>query len=408
MILAAAMIGMSGAGAKAAMKFDLGTGPAAPGVVHVIPSMLFSKEAGYGFEPGSTIAAVNGGAVTAAVPFSFSVAVPEGNYRVALTLGDPGGDSNTTVKAELRRLMLENIKTSNGQVVRHTIVVNTRTPRISTGGEVRLKDREKNEEWPAWDEKLTIEFAGERPCVSAIEIERADDLPTVYLLGDSTICDQPSEPWASWGQMLPRFLKPGIAVANHAESGESARNSLRARRLDKVLDLIKPGDYLFMQFGHNDMKERGEGIGAFTSYKSDLLHYVTEIRKKGATPVLVTSCERKAGVTSDTLRDYPDAVRALAKEQDVALVDLHAMSKTLYRALGDDLDKAFQDGTHHNNYGAYELAKCVVESIRRSKLELAKFIVEDFSRFDPAHPDAPESLRIAPSARRAATPPLGN
>jgi len=90
----------------------------------------------------------------------------------------------------------------------------------------------------------------------------------VYLLGDSTVCDQPLEPYASWGQMLPRFFRPGVAIANHAESGESLRGSRGARRLDKVLSVLRPGDYLFLQFGHNDMKS----VSA-ADYKAELKRY---------------------------------------------------------------------------------------------------------------------------------------
>jgi hypothetical protein len=90
--------------------------------------------------------------------------------------------------------------------------------------------------------------------------------------------------------------------------------------------------------------------------------------------------ERKNGVTNDTLGEYPQTVRELAKEDGVAIIDLHAMSKVFYAALGpENIDKAFQDATHHNNYGSYELAKCVVEGIRRNELDLAKYVV------DPEH-----------------------
>src|SRR5205823_685569 len=183
-------------------------------------------------------------------PFYFSVALPEGNYQVSITFGDMAGETNTTVKAELRRLMLEQVHTTAGKFVTRTLTVNVRTPQIAGGGEVRLKDREKATENWAWDEKLTLEFSGARPCVCALEIAKAD-VPTLYLLGDSTVCDQPREPFTSWGQMLTRFLKPGIAVANHAESGESLRSSRGAKRLDKVLSTMRAGDWLFIQFGHN-------------------------------------------------------------------------------------------------------------------------------------------------------------
>jgi lysophospholipase L1-like esterase len=303
--------------------------------------------------------------------------------------------------------MLEDISIAKGQIIKRSFVVNVRTPQIPDGDRVRLKDREKTDEIWAWDEKLTLEFNGKRPCVRLIDIEKVD-VPTVYLLGDSTVCDQPREPWNSWGQMLPRWFDDQVAVANHAESGESLRSARSAKRLDKVVSQMKSGDYLFIQFGHNDMKQRGEGIGAFTSYTADLKHFIAEARKKGAQVVLVTSCERKAGVNEDTLGDYPEAVRRVAKEESLPLIDLHAMSKTFYKALGPNLDKAFQDGTHHNNYGSYELVKCIIEGIKQNKLPLAEHIVSDFTGFDTSKPDPVESFHIAPSTQTSTTAPLGN
>ncbi len=118
--------------------------------------------------------------------------------------------------------------------------------------------------------------------------------------------------------------------------------------------------------------------------------------------------ERRAGVEHDTLGDYPAAVRALAKEEHLPLIDLNAMSKVLYKSLGADLGKAFQDGTHHNNYGSYELAKCVVEGIRQNHLPLDKFIAEDVGLFDPAHPDPVASFSIPASVQSSTTKPEGN
>jgi lysophospholipase L1-like esterase len=396
-------------------RFDLGSGAVEPGYIQVLSHETYTRQRGFGFEPGTDIRYIS--RVTAERPgdfctsdgaFYFSVAVPEGNYRITVTVGDLAGESNTTIKAELRRLMLEDVTTSAGQIVTRSFVVNVRTPQIAGGDrQVRLKDREKKDEQWAWDEKLTLEFNGKRPAVCAIQIEKVD-VPTVYLLGDSTVADQPREPWNSWGQMLPRWFDDRVAIANHAESGESLRSALSANRLAKVLSLIKPGDYLLIQFGHNDMKEKGEGIGAFTSYKSDLKHFIAEGRARGATVFLVTSCERKAGAEKDTLSDYPEAVRQTARERSLPLIDLHAMSKVFYKSLGSNLDKAFQDGTHHNNYGSYELAKCVVEGIRQSKLPLAEHIVSDFKGFDPPHPDPVVDFHIAPSTQTSATAPLGN
>jgi lysophospholipase L1-like esterase len=406
----------SGAEGQTAFKFDFGSGKTAPGRLQVAADTVYTPDRGYGFEPGATVTATNRGGddplhsgfCTSDKPFYFSVKLPEGNYRVTVTLGDREGETATTIKAELRRLMLKDVRTAPGQFATRSFTVNIRTPRIAGNGEVRLKDREKTTETWAWDDKLTLEFNGARPCVCALEITKVEDATTVYLLGDSTVCDQPLEPWNSWGQMLPRFFQLDIAVANHAESGESLRSSLGARRLDKVLSLMKPGDYLFIQYGHDDMKERGEGVGAFTSYKADLKRFVDEARKKGGIPVLVTSMERKAGVTNGTLGDYPEAVRQAANEETVALIDLNAMSKVFYKALGPDLDKAFQDGTHHNNYGSYELARCVVEGIKANKLGLAKYLADDVPPFDPAHPDSVGSFDMPASPRVTTARPLGD
>src|SRR6185295_14691193 len=156
-------------------------------------------------------------------------------YLVTVTLGDEGVESEITIKAELRRLMVEHVHTARGQFATRTFAVNVRTPQIAGDGEVRLKDREKTTEHWAWDEKLTLEFNNSRPAVAAVEITRTDKLPTIYLLGDSTVCDQPLEPYNSWGQMLTRFFNAGLVIANHAESGESLRSSLNAQRLAKVL-----------------------------------------------------------------------------------------------------------------------------------------------------------------------------
>jgi lysophospholipase L1-like esterase len=206
--------------------------------------------------------------------------------------------------------------------------------------------------------------------------------------------------------MLPRFFKPEIAVANHAESGESVASSLGAKRFDKVFSLMKPGDYLFMQYGHNDMKDKA--TNALAAYKLNLKKIVARTRALGGTPVLVTSMERKKGVEQDTLAGYPDAVRKIAREENCALIDLNAMSRIFYQALGTDLDKAFQDGTHHNNYGSYELAKCIIAGIKQDKLPLAKFIVDDFKDFDPAKPDAVATFEMPASPTVAKEKPLGN
>jgi lysophospholipase L1-like esterase len=318
-------------------------------------------------------------------------------------LGDPAGTSDTTVKAESRRLMLESVVTAEKEQVSRKFTVNVRQPEYP-GGRVGLKDREKP--YLHWDNKLTLEFNGPRPCVAAIEIVPAATATTVWLLGDSTVTDQPFEPWNSWGQMFTRFFKAGVAIANQAESGESLGSSLSARRVAKVEAEMKKGDYVFIQFGHNDMKSKAPD--ALQKYEENLGKLVKTIQGKGGTAVLVTSMERKGGVEKDTLAGYPAAVKRVAENEKAHLIDLHAMSRQLYVGLGKDLDAAFQDGTHHNNYGSYEIAKCVVEGIRNSKLPLAAMLAEDVKPFDPAKPDPVAGFRYAVSPLMDAAKPDGN
>ena len=321
-----------------------------------------------------------------------SVALPEGNYNVTVTLGHPDRESVTSIFSESRRLMLANVRVPAGKSVQRTFTVNIRTHRIPGGGEVKLKERERD--YLHWDGKLTLQFAGPAPAVRGVEIAPAENTVTVYLVGDSTVTDQPREPYNSWGQMLPRFFKAGVAVANHAESGESLRSSLGARRIDKVMSSIKPGDYLFIQFGHNDQKDKSPGAGAFTTYADSLTRLVTEARKREALPVLITPVSRRSfgdeGKIVSNLGDFPDAVRKVAAGQKVPLIDLNAMSRAFYEAMGPEKSRrafAPNDNTHHNNYGSYHLARCVVEGIRQQNLDLVRLLVEDLPPFDPSKLD---------------------
>jgi len=379
------------------------TGPRTFDLTKLTPADTYATDRGFGFDLGTSPAS------DASRPFYFSVAEPEGNYRVTLTFGDAHAASETTVKAESRQLMLERVTTRPGEFVTRSFVVNVRMPHLPApptnapgGTAVVLNPREAG--LLRWDEKLTLEFDGPAPRVRSIAIEPAR-VPTVFLAGDSTVTDQPYEPTASWGQMLPRFLQPGVAVANHAESGETLKSFLAELRLAKILSQIQPGDYLFIQFGHNDEKRSWPQtyVEAHTTYRDYLRAYLDEARLRGATPVLVTSMQRRtfdaAGRITNTHGDYPEVVRALARDEHVALVDLDLISTAFYEALGPAraplaFNAGGRDATHHDNYGAYELAKGVVQAIRDSGLPLAREITSDFAGFDPAHPDSPDTFAL--------------
>lgn len=398
----------------AVRKFEFGVDKPASGQTLVRSDDIYDKAKGYGFEPNTGIKCGTG-SCTSDNAFYFSAAVPEGNYRVTVRFGNAAFATAPVVKAELRRLMLEGISTDPGKFVTKDFIVNVRTPKISTGGEVKLKDRERLSEQWAWNEKLTLEFNGTQPSISSIEIEPVN-LPTIFLLGDSTVCDQPGEPYASWGQMFTRFFTDKVAIANHAESGESLKSSFGAKRLDKVLSVMKPGDFLLIQFGHNDMKEKGDGIGAFTSYKASLKQFTEAAKAKGASVILINPMHRRTfdptgKFITNSHGDYPEAVRQAAKEENVPLIDLTAMSKELYEALGKDGSGALfkeGDGTHHNNYGSYQLAKCIVQSIRDQKLPLAKFLIKDLPKYDPKRPDELKKFAVPASPAVTDLKPLGS
>jgi len=397
-LLLATGSGLTGAPAEPGevLKFQFSSDKALPGFTRIWQTNFFTTTTGFSFDLGTGL--------TNNAPFSFSVAVPDGNYRVTVTLGDASAASTNTVKAESRRLMVEQVVTAPGEFGTRSFSVNVRTPRLGPERAVKLKPREQGV--LHWDDKLTLEFNGSQPRVRTIEISPVTNATTAFLARDSTVTDQPAEPWNSWGQMLTRFFTADVAVANHAESGESLKNSLASRRIEKILATIKPGDYLFVQFGHNDMK--GRATNAVATFRMNLKKLVADTRAQGAIPVLVTSMERKAGVTQDTLTDYPRTMREGAQEDGVALIDLHAMSKKLYAALGADIDKAFQDGTHHNAYGSYELARCVIQGIRELKLPLAKFVADDVAAYDPAKPDPISQFIIPSGPNRSLKKPDGN
>ena len=399
-------------------NFDFGAGKVNKGFTQITDRSLYSEEAGFGIIPFGAIRTFKQrnadkllrDGLSSDAPFYFQLDVPEGRYKVTLALGSPDEESLVTVKAESRRLMLENIAINKGEVVTKTILVDVRSPRINATESIRLKERELP--YKNWDKCLNLEFNGKNPAVRYIQIEKADDIPVIFLAGNSTVTDQDYEPWASWGQMFPLFLKPEIVVANFAESGETLKAFKRENRLKKILSLMKPGDYLFMEFAHNDQKPGGNHVEPYTTYQDELRYFISEAKKKGGKPVLVTSTHRRRfdenGKIINTLGDYPDAMRQLAAQDSIPLVDLNAMSKDLYEALGvegsknafvhypansfPNQEKALADNTHFNAYGAYELAKCVVSGILSQNLDLEEYIIDDFGSYDPSTPDVFEAF----------------
>jgi lysophospholipase L1-like esterase len=417
-------------------KFDFGGSRTEKGFIPVTSTSKFDKKIGYGFMDISGLKSVDNGGnaltgdyITSDKPFYFSVAIPEGNYDIKLSLGDTKGTSETTVRVENRRLMLDDVKTKEGEIVEKTITVHVKDSIIRNQngdkiGIVKLKPRETK--YLHWDNLLTIEFNDKAPKVCALTIQPNKTAKTIYITGDSTVVDAQYEPWASWGQMLPYFFVPKeVVIANYAESGETLKAFEDRHRIDKIWNKLKPGDYLFIQFGHNDQKY---GNSNKSGYRKRLKEWIQKAKQLGAIPVLVTSMNRHVfdenNKIVNTLDDFPDAMREIAKEENVFLIDLNAMSKTLFEAMGPENSKkafvyypansypnqpnALADDTHFNTYGAYELAKCVVKSIVDQKLPLSKFVSKNYKIFDPNKPDAAEKFHWPESIFMESLKPDGN
>jgi lysophospholipase L1-like esterase len=419
------------------LKFDFGKGTMEKGYTKVLPETKYTPESGYGIDHESTVTAnsqagkvaLQDGYLTSKTPFYFSVKVPEGNYRVKVTVGDDEGTSEAAIRAESRRMMVNRIRTNYSQHSTIEFTLHIRDSLIhGTNRKVSLKEREYTN--LHWDDKLTLEFNGQEPKVNAIEITpEQPGVVSVFLAGNSTVVDGGSEPYSAWGQMIPAFFEPGkVSIANYAEGGETLSSFIGRRRFEKMLSLMKKGDYAFVEFGHNDQKQKGKNVGAFTTYKKNLEYFIAEVKKKGGIPVLVTSVQRRrfdsTGKIVETLGDYPAAVRQTAKEQNLPLVDLNVMSKTMYEAWGPEESlkafvhfsantypgqaKALADNSHFSPFGAYEVAKLVLKGIRDNRLGIADFIFESVPEFDPAKPGSYASFYWPLSRSKDSVKPDGN
>ncbi len=379
----------------------------------VKPTDVFTVETGYGYDFQEIITEARKSQndtyrLTDGI-FYFSVKVPDGNYRVTVTLGSKKAKGNTTVRAESRRLFVQNVETKKGEFKACSFIVNKRNTTINLpdGKTERVRIKKREESKMNWDDKLTIEVNGDAPAVSEIKVEPAPDVPTLWLCGNSTVVDQDYEPWASWGQMITRWFTEDVAVANYAESGETATSFVAAGRLKKIVSLMKKGDYVLVEFGHNDQKEKRSGSGAFYNFAYALKQFVDEARAKEVTPIFVTPTQRRSfgqdGKIQETHANYPEAMRWVAKDLNVPLIELHEMTRVFFETLGVEGSKhalvhypagtypgqvkAFEDNTHFNPYGAYEIAKMMVEGMKTLNLPIVQHVRNDYIPFNPSMPD---------------------
>ena len=400
--VAALLAAFSMAEAAENYKFDFGEGPVAAGYTQVKANTKYSDSQGYGFESG-TVSSVDRlwdddlttDFLTAKGDMVFSVALPQGNYEVTFILGDGENESETTVWAENRKLMLDRITLAGGVFSRQTVSLRRMETRSMDGSvTMSIKDREKD--YRTWDKKLTFVISGKAPAVAGIEIKRNDNVTTLWLCGNSTVVDQITAPWAGWGQMAPGFFKSSLAIANYAESGLTASGFYSMKRLAKILAEVKKGDFVTVQFAHNDQKNQND----VNNYEATLTKYANEIKAKGATPLFVTSTARQNETDPKTaVGGLPERMRALGKKLGVTVLDLNQHSITLGKALGGNKEKMYMytasDKTHFCEYGAYELARANIEEIKAKVPELAKHLRDDHEAFDSSKPDPLDVLTQA-------------
>ncbi|MFJ8947813.1 rhamnogalacturonan acetylesterase [Streptomyces sp. NPDC102395] len=220
---------------------------------------------------------------------------------------------------------------------------------------------------------VPLAFAGAGAAYAGPRRER-----TLYIAGDSTAAQKYADaaPETGWGTALPFFLRESLAVANHAVNGRSSKSFVDEGRLDAILSVIRPGDVLLVQFAHNDEKatDPSRYTEPWTTYRDFLRRYVDGARARGARPVLLTPVERRrfdaAGDAVPSHGEYPAAMRALAREEGVPLLDLQAQSLALWQELGVEGTKTYfnwteseQDNTHFNPPGAIALARLVAAGL---------------------------------------------
>ncbi|MFF4016361.1 rhamnogalacturonan acetylesterase [Streptomyces sp. NPDC001843] len=288
--------------------------------------------------------------------------VPPGTYDVKVVLGGATA-SSTAVTGETRRALLPETSVAAGERATRAFTVDVRTPE----GEPTGADGTPG---------LDLAFGGSAPALAGIRVTPARHPRQILLIGDSTVCDQPADPYSGWGQQLPQYLGKGLSVANHADSGESTVTYLQNPQLwGTVQPLIRRGDLVLIQLAHND-KTTDEA-----TYRANLETLVAGVREKGGRPVLVTPIVRRWFNSDGTLNNdtallvnglgvnHPEVIRRVAAAEHVPLIDLTAKTKALVESLGVEGSKALylynekKDNTHTSAHGATVYAGLVRDEL---------------------------------------------
>ncbi|MFH8932793.1 rhamnogalacturonan acetylesterase [Streptomyces griseosporeus] len=288
--------------------------------------------------------------------------VPPGTYDVQVLLGGDAA-SRTGLGGETRRSLLPETAVAAGERAARSFTVNVRTPEGEPTG-------------PAGTPGLDLTIGGSAPALADIRVTPARHARRLFLVGDSTVCDQPGDPYSGWGQQLPQYLRKGLSVANYADSGESTVSYLQNPQLWATVEpLVRPGDLVLVQLAHNDKTTDA------ATYRANLETLVDGVRARGGEPVLVTPIVRRWFNSDGTLNngtallvnglgvDHPAVIRSVAAAEGVPLVDLTAKTKALVESLGVEGSKALylsndkRDNTHTSVHGATVYAGLVRDEL---------------------------------------------
>lgn len=234
--------------------------------------------------------------------------------------------------------------------------------------------------------KCFIAFAA--ALLSAAAAPAAD----IYMAGDSTCANYPQRqaPMTGWGQVLQNCCKPGVKVDNRAIPGSDTGSFIRRKAWDKLLTSVKPGDFVIIQFGHNDQKNGKNDVT--TTYPKNLKRMISDVRKKGATPVLVTSVPRArfnrdgSKTVNCGLQAYHDAMVKVGEETNTEVVDLYARTRDYFDSVGEDgvlelfmyssetPGAAKTDRTHLRKNGAEKIAELFAETAKKTNAKIASLL----------------------------------
>nr|WP_243845327.1 fibronectin type III domain-containing protein [Microbacterium halimionae] len=371
------------------VTFDFGPGAVATDAIAITSTTAFDDAWGYGFTtPPADASDIDRGTddatrsdFVAVSGSTFAVALGAGDYSVQLIAGDAEQATTTTITAESIPKVLENPQSAGAY--------------LEMAFQIALVDG-----------VLTLEFGGDTAALNALTITRlpervAGAITTAFITGDSTVQTyDPTAyaPQAGWGQMIDRFFEDDIAFNNQAIGGRSSKNFLTQGRLDDVLRAIRPDDYLFIQFGHNDATQGvDDRYASPEDYKEYLRVYVEGARQRGATPILVTPVSRRSfdeatGQFNVSFPEYVAKMTELAGEEGVLLVDLSASSREYLNEIGPEASKAVflhvdpgifpnrpggtTDDTHFQEYGAIQMARLIAQDVAALDDPLASAVID--------------------------------